>query len=141
MITIREAVSEDYEQIEIIMQQVQQMHVAWRPDVYCACSPVLSEEFFHHLLQEQSVFIAEDNGTTAGVMILEHRHIENQTHITKDILFVDTMAVDEKYRHKGIGHAFFNYVKDIKHQKGRCHENVCWLWLHTKIHQHGVNGL
>ena len=34
MITIREAVSEDYEQIEIIMQQVQQMHVAWRPDVY-----------------------------------------------------------------------------------------------------------
>ena len=57
MITIREAVSEDYEQIEIIMQQVQQMHVAWRPDVYCACSPVLSEEFFNHILQEQSVFI------------------------------------------------------------------------------------
>ena len=118
MIRIRHAASEDYEQIEMIMQQVQQMHVAWRPDVYCACSPVLSEEFFHQLLKEQSVFIAEDNGMTAGVMILEHRHIENQAHLTKDILFVDTMAVDEKYRHKGIGHAFFNYVKDIKHQKG-----------------------
>lgn len=34
-----------------------------------------------------------------------------------DILFVDTMAVDEKYRHKGIGHAFFDYVKTIKQQK------------------------
>ena len=27
------------------------------------------------------------------------------------------LAVDEKYRHKGIGHAFFDHVKTIKQQK------------------------
>lgn len=118
MIRIRHAASEDYEQIEIIMQQVQQMHVSYRPDVYCSCSPVLSEEFFHQFLKEQSLFVAEYDGMTAGVMILEHRHIENPTHVTKDTLFVDTMAIEEKYRHKGIGHAFFNYVKAIRRQKG-----------------------
>ena len=117
MIVIRNALVEDYEQIEAIMQQVQQMHVSWRSDIYCPCSPVLSLKFFQQLLKEHSLFVAEYDGVTAGVMILEQRHIENPTHVTMDILFVDTMAVDEKYRHKGIGHAFFDYVKTIKQQK------------------------
>ena len=111
MIVIRNALVEDYEQIEAIMQQVQQMYVSWRSDIYCPSSPVLSLKFFQQLLKEHSLFVAEYDGVTAGVMILEQRHIENPTHVTMDILFVDTMAVDEKYRHKGIGHAFFDYVK------------------------------
>ena len=28
------------------------------------------------------------------------------------------MAVDEKYRRKGIGHAFFNFLRELRNQKG-----------------------
>ena len=28
------------------------------------------------------------------------------------------MAVDEKYRRKGIGHAFLAFLKELKHEKG-----------------------
>lgn len=36
----------------------------------------------------------------------------------KDVLFISTMAVDEKYRGKGIGHLFFEKVKRLKQEKG-----------------------
>ena len=36
----------------------------------------------------------------------------------RDIIFVDSMAVDEKYRGKGIGHAFFDFLKELNVQKG-----------------------
>ena len=38
--------------------------------------------------------------------------------ITKDVLFVSTMAVEEAYRDKGIGHQFFEKVKQLKAEKG-----------------------
>lgn len=36
----------------------------------------------------------------------------------EETFFVDSMAVDEKYRGKGIGHAFFDFLKKLKNQKG-----------------------
>lgn len=34
------------------------------------------------------------------------------------MIYIDTMAVDEQYRGKGIGHAFFEFLKEMKLQKG-----------------------
>ena len=34
-----------------------------------------------------------------------------------DIVFIDTMAVDEPYRGMGVGHLFFEKVKEIKAKK------------------------
>ena len=39
---------------------------------------------------------------------LMYRHVETPVHVTKDIIFIDSMAVDESYRKKGVGHAFFD---------------------------------
>lgn len=33
------------------------------------------------------------------------------------MIFIDSMAVDENYRGQGIGHLFFEKVKQIKEQK------------------------
>lgn len=38
-------------------------------------------------------------------------------HVTKDIIFIDSMAVEEQYRGKGIGHAFFDFLKKLKEEK------------------------
>ncbi len=67
--TVRKAVMKDYESVVRIMNQVQQMHVNWRPDIYKANNNI------------------------------------------------NSMAVDEKYRGLGIGHLFFEKVKQIKEQK------------------------
>lgn len=54
-----------------------------------------------------------------GVMGLVFRHIETPSHVTRDIILIDSMAVDENHRGMGIGHLFFEKVRQIKEQK-RC---------------------
>ena len=54
----------------------------------------------------------------AGILFILYYHIERPNQVTRDIIFVDSMAVDKNYRGKGIGHAFFDFLKDLKNQKG-----------------------
>ena len=54
----------------------------------------------------------------SGVLFIQCRHIEIQNQVTRDIIYIDSMAVDENYRGKGIGHAFFEFLKELKAQKG-----------------------
>ena len=53
-----------------------------------------------------------------GILGLMYRHVETPVHVTKDIIFIDSMAVDEPYRKKGVGHAFFDFLKELKKEKG-----------------------
>ena len=52
-----------------------------------------------------------------GILGLMYRHVETPVHVTKDIIFIDSMAVDESYRKKGVGHAFFDFLKELKKEK------------------------
>ena len=65
-----------------------------------------------------SWYIAETDGIVVGVLEVFKRHVEGPAQVTKDVLFVSTMAVDEAYRGKGIGHQFFDKVKQLKAEKG-----------------------
>ena len=103
-ITIRTPQMQDYDRFSAIMDQVQQMHVDWRPD--------------GELLKGDCWYIAETDGIVVGVLEVFKRHVESPAQVTKDVLFVSTMAVEEAYRGKGIGHQFFDKVKQLKAEKG-----------------------
>lgn len=117
-IRIRNARADEYETVESIMKQVQQMHVSWRPDIYKYSETVLPFEVYEQAVKEKTFFVAEYEGTVAGILFVIYRHIENPNLVTRDIIFIDSMAVDEKYRGKGIGHAFFDFLKVLKKEKG-----------------------
>ena len=117
-IHIRNAQPDEYQTIEIIMKQVQQMHIDWRPDIYKYNETVLSLEIYKQAVNERTFFVAEYDGNVAGILFIIYRHIENPNQVTRNIIFVDSMAVDEKYRGKGIGHAFFDFLKNIKNERG-----------------------
>ena len=122
-ITIRTPQVQDYDRFSAIMDQVQQMHVDWRPDVYKPASPLITKELFGELLKGDSWYIAETDGIVVGVLEVFKRHVEGPAQVTKDILFVSTMAVDEADRGKGIGHQFFDKVKQLKAGK-RCEISI-----------------
>ena len=117
-IHIRTAKLEDYNAVEAIMKQVHQLHVHWRPDVYRQQETILSLEEFEQAIKEQAFFVAEGEGRIVGILGLMYRHVETPVHVTKDIIFIDSMAVEEQYRGKGIGHAFFDFLKELKEKKG-----------------------
>ena len=109
---------QDYERVSQIMDQVQQLHVEWRPDVYKPASPLITMDMFEAILKDGNWYVAEADGVVVGVLELMKRHVESPAQVTKDVLFISTMAIDEKYRGKGIGHLFFEKVKQLKQEKG-----------------------
>lgn len=117
-IQIRNARLDEYQKIEAIMKQVQQMHIGWRPDIYKHSERVLPLEIYKQAVKDGTIFVAEYGGTVAGILLIAYRHIENPNLEMRDVIFIDSMAVDEEYRGKGIGHAFFDFLKELRNQKG-----------------------
>lgn len=116
-IYIRNARLDEYNTIEKIMKQVQQMHIDWRPDIYKYNETVLPLAVYEQAIKDKTFFVAEYEENVAGVLFIIYRHIENPIQVTRNIIFIDSMAVDEKYRGKGIGHAFFDFLKDLRDEK------------------------
>lgn len=114
---VRNAERKDYEAVINIMGQVQEMHVKWRPDIYKTNKEMIPADKFAGLLKEVTFFVAEADGMVVGVMGIAFRHIENPSHVTRNVIFIDSMAVDEKYRGRGIGHLFFEKAKQIKEER------------------------
>lgn len=111
---IRNARTEDYEQVIRIMDQVQRMHIEWRPDIYRENDNIIPPETFKKIVDEKSFFVAESDHTVVGIMKIMYRHIESPSQVTRNVVFIDLMAVDRDYRGMGIGHLFFEKVKAIK---------------------------
>lgn len=117
-IQIRTASIHDFPAVDAIMRQVQQLHIDWRPDIYRQSATVLPIEVYEQAVRDQTFFVAEYEGRVAGILFIMYRHVESATQVTRDVIYVDSMAVDQPYRQKGIGHAFFDFLKELKAQKG-----------------------
>ena len=70
------------------------------------------------MISSGNLFVADVDGIVAGVLEITYRHIESPAHVTRDVIFIDTMAVDSQFRGKGIGHQFFEKVKELKETSG-----------------------
>ena len=114
---IRNANINDFEAVARIMNQVQQMHVEWRPDVYKPNENLIPRDIFEKIVAGDTFYVAEADGLVVGILEVVYRHIETPSHVTRDIIFIDSMAVDEAYSGMGIGHLFFDKIKEIKAEK------------------------
>ena len=117
-IKMRIASINDYESVIKIISQVQDMHVEWRPDIYKYINNLIPKEAFEKIVETNTFFVAEnENKKIVGVLEIAFRHVETPAHVTRDIIFIDTMAVDEKYRGLGVGHKMFEFLKTMKSEK------------------------
>ena len=116
-INVRYAENSDYEMVEVLMKQVQQLHVEWRPDIYKMGATVLPKDIFEKAVTEKNFLVAEFDGNVVGLLFFYVYHRENDNSVTRDVLFVDSMAVHEDFRGQGIGHALFDYVKAMAKEK------------------------
>ena len=110
-IKIRFAVATDYDSVEAIMKEVQQLHVDWRPDIYKPAGTGYSRDYFERLVAEKRLMIAESDGAVAGLLSFMYRHIESDKQVTRDVIFVDDLAVKEEYRGRGIGTQLLNQMR------------------------------
>ena len=102
-ITIRTPQMQDYDRFSAIMDQVQQMHVEWRPDVYKTASPLITKGLFAELLKGDSWYIAETDGIVVGVLEVFKRHVEGRPDGNKGCFVRQYHGGGQAYRGKGIG--------------------------------------
>ena len=117
-VLIRPAVPDDYEQAERIMQQVHALHLSWRPDIYNPCAPVLPRPEFLEAVAGQRLLVAETDGKAAGILLYLHRHIESENQVAREVLFIETLAIDAGYRGRGIGRQLLQAAAQIAREKG-----------------------
>lgn len=117
-LSIRLARKEDHPQIEKIMQQVQQLHVELRPDIYREVSAAITEDKLKEGISLQTFYVAETENKVVGILSFLHRSVRGAHQVAREVLFVDTMAVDEAYRGKGVGTAFLDFLKKIRQERG-----------------------
>ena len=116
-VIIRKAIKSDYESVIKIMSQVQDMHVEWRPDIYKPNENLIPEDEFERIIENGTFYVAETNDDVVGVLEIVFRHIESPSHVTREVIFIDTMAIDENFRGMGIGHQMFGFLKKMKQEK------------------------
>jgi len=107
----------DYESVENIMKQVQNLHIEWRPDIYKPCDVVLSYEEFLEAIGTETLLVADLEDKVVGILLFLYRHVGSDKQVKRDVLFIEAMAVDESHRGKGVGHKLFDEVKKIAKQK------------------------
>lgn len=115
---IRNAEEKDWAAVTALMSQVQEMHVAWRPDIYKPNPEMIPQAVFAKILESGTCYVAQAGEQVVGVMLVAFCHSGNASHVERDVLYIDSMAVEEGYRGRGIGHAFFETARQLCREKG-----------------------
>ncbi len=102
------------------MEQVQDLHADWRPDVYRAGATVLTPDYFDELVRAGQVLVYEEKGSVAGVVIFRERQAGGPVKMERKTLYIDSIAVDEAHRGRGIGRRLLDECKAIARNRGCC---------------------
>lgn len=115
---IRNAEEKDWAAVTALMSQVQEMHAAWRPDIYKPNPEMIPQAVFAKILESGTCYVAQAGEQVVGVMLVAFCHSGNASHVERDVLYIDSMAVEQAYRGRGIGHAFFETARQLCREKG-----------------------
>ncbi|WP_346914549.1 GNAT family N-acetyltransferase [Clostridium sp.] len=117
ILQVREAIINDYIEINNLVKEVHNLHVKNRPDVYVEVDTPLIKEDFYGLLSanDTKIFIVEDISNKelvaySIVKIMAHRSIQILTQMT--FAYIDDFCVKPSEQKKGIGRLLFEYIVD-----------------------------
>lgn len=100
----------DFEAVNAIARQVHELHVSWRPDLYCHADCPFPKEFFMECIQEKNLFVAKLSGTVVGILRFVVWETGGPGNVKRKVMRIDNIAVDEKLRGRGIGKAMMEDV-------------------------------
>ena len=118
---IRFAESADLEAVNRLRRQVNDLHVAGRPETF---KPGFSRELEDYLLEifqdpDKDVAVAEEDGAILGFAVLHSvRRPETPYMYERRYLDVDEFGVDEAARRRGVGTALIDFIRGVGKERG-----------------------
>ena len=118
---IRFAKEDELERINVLRKQVNDVHVAGKPEVF---KPGFCEELQNYIYAiwqdpEQDIVVADKDGELCGFAILHHIYKpENPFMYVRDFLDIDEFCVDVNHRREGVATALIDFIKKYAKEKG-----------------------
>jgi ribosomal protein S18 acetylase RimI-like enzyme len=94
---------QDLPEVNRLALQVHELHVSWRPDIYCHTDAVFSLEDLMEYARERRLFVAKLQGQIVGFVLFRIRICDGTGIVPRKILMLEAIAVDAPLRGHGIG--------------------------------------
>ena len=118
---VRFAREHELSRVNELRKQVNDLHVAGKPDTF---KPGFSRELqdFIHVIwddAEKEIVVAEQAGVICGFAVLHHiQRPENPSKLARDYLDIDEFGVDEAFRRQGVATAMIDFIRAYAAEKG-----------------------
>ena len=114
-VVIRKMIINDFNQVHKLVEQVHQMHLNERKDIYINADPLPFDEFKKYLREKKYFcFVAEVNNVIVGEIISDIKEVkENEIFKSRIFLYIEDICIDKNYTRKGIGRKLFYTVKQV----------------------------
>ena len=105
--------SSDWQTVNHLANQVNALHVIWRPDIHQSDAELFSQEYFQDAVRQRLLYVARINNAVVGYVILQIIKDITPGHISRKIMLVKEICVDEMCRSQGIGSEVMHEVRAL----------------------------
>ena len=120
-VTVRFARKEDLNRVNELRRQVNDLHVAGKPEVFKPGFDDELRDFIYTVWDDpnKAIVVAEADGTICGFAVLNHIiRPENPFMYERDFLDIDEFCVDETFRRRGVAGAMIRFIREHAKEKG-----------------------
>ena len=107
------ATQKDWEAVQRLSVQIHDLHAAWRPDIYVHTDEPYPKEAFLQDILERKVYVAKLQETVVGYVIVSVMIKDGPGTVSKKLMRLDSICVDESLRRHGIGTAIMADVRAL----------------------------
>ena len=108
----------DFEAVNRIAAQVHDLHVSWRPDLYCHTDCLFPAEYYGEAVEEKRLFVAKRDGTVVGFVLFDLWESGGAGNVKRRILNIDSIAVERSCRGQGIGREMLEGIRAVAKVRG-----------------------
>ena len=113
----------DWESVRRLSVQIHDLHSAWRPDIYFHCEEPYPKDKFMTDIQNRMVYVAKVQDQVAGFVVLSVQEKGGPGTVSKKLMRLDSICVDEAVRGQGIGREMVADVRALARAFG-CQEMI-----------------
>lgn len=103
----------DWEEVQRLSVQVHDMHVSWRPDIFCRTEEPYPKEKFLEDIRQRMVYVAKLDGIVAGYVVLAIMRKGGPGTVERKLLRLESICVEESIRGNGIGKTMVMEVRAL----------------------------
>ena len=112
---------EDLDAVNVLRREVNDLHVAGKPEVF---KPGFSDELREYVYvswddPQKDIVVAEESGAICGFAVLSHIvRPENPFMYQRDFLDIDEFCVASAYRRRGVAAAMVAFIRGTAKERG-----------------------